>query len=101
MRGLLAFGTFYAVLWIGLLGSLILRRSRTRTDCVRLLWAAILSFLLLHTFYWTNTRMRAPLTGAFAVLAVAGWREWLALLRRYERQRRKTHLAGPTSGPHA
>ncbi len=78
--GLIA-GTWYAVLWFGLLGSVFPAVGRHRADCVRLLWAAILSFLILHTFYWTNTRMRAPLTGVFAVLSVTGWRTWLLLLR--------------------
>ncbi|MEZ6061250.1 MAG: glycosyltransferase family 39 protein [Planctomycetaceae bacterium] len=81
----LAVGTWYAVLWIGLLGSLIPRGVRQRTDCIWLLWTAILSFLLLHTFYWTDTRMRAPLTGVLAVLAIVGYQNWLRLSSRLRR----------------
>ncbi len=58
---------------IGLAGvALSLRRVRT-APAIWVLWAAVASFLIVHTFYWTNTRMRAPLTGVLAVLAVAGW----------------------------
>lgn len=40
---------------------------------IQLLLVAVLSFHLLHLFYWTNARMRAPLAGMVCVLAVAGW----------------------------
>ena len=37
-----------------------------------LIWL-ILSFTLVHLFYWTNMRMRAPLVPAIALLSVYGW----------------------------
>jgi hypothetical protein len=63
---------WYGVLWLGLGGSLC-RPDIRRSGHVQLLWLAILSFLLLHTFYWTNARMRAPLTGVIVVLSAVGW----------------------------
>ena len=63
---------WYGVLWLGLGGSLC-RPTSGASGHVQLLWLAILSFLLLHTFYWTNARMRAPLTGVIVVLSAVGW----------------------------
>ena len=63
-------GGWYLMQWIGLAASLW--RARTNLNML-ILWLAIVSFLLLHTFYWTNTRMRAPLTGVIVVLAAWGW----------------------------
>lgn len=77
----LSFGvsTWYLAVWAGLVGSLFCG-IRGRRD-IQMLWLAILSFLVVHTFYWTNTRMRAPLTGVFVVLSAIGWRHWLSALR--------------------
>ena len=63
---------WYGVLWLGLGRSLFCMDIR-RSGHIQLLWMAILSFLLLHTFYWTNARMRAPLTGVIVVLSAVGW----------------------------
>lgn len=63
-------GVWYLLQWTGLAASLLfLRRHRI----VPMLWLAVGSFLLLHSFYWTNTRMRAPLAGVIVVLAALGW----------------------------
>ena len=67
---------FYTVAaWYGLLGvglvTSLLRLCRNRD--IFLLWMGVASFLVVHSFFWTNTRMRAPLTGLLVVLAVAGW----------------------------
>ena len=67
-----AVAIWYGVLWLGLGGSLFCADIR-RSGHIQLLWLAILSFLLLHTFYWTNARMRAPLTGIIVVLSAVGW----------------------------
>ena len=78
LPGLLTGGTavWCVLIGVGLLGSLAeLRRPGT---LLRVLWLVVLSFLLVHTFYWTNTRMRAPLTGVLAVLSAAGWSFWIA-----------------------
>jgi len=65
-----AIGTWYACIGIGLLASLLRLRRNTS---IPLLWVSVVSFLMVHSFYWTNTRMRAPLTGVLIVLAVIGW----------------------------
>ena len=65
-----AVGIWYLMQWMGLAAALWQIRRSPET---LLLWLAVLSFLLVHTFYWTNTRMRAPLTGVIVVLAVRGW----------------------------
>lgn len=63
---------WYVLIWGGLLLSFLLCVFRQAAD-IQLLWWAILSFVLLHSFFWTNTRMRAPLTTATVVLSVIGW----------------------------
>ena len=70
---------WYGAITFGLLGSVgtFFRKSQHRLPTV-LLWASVASFLLIHTFYWTNTRMRAPLTGILAVLSAVGWSYWFA-----------------------
>lgn len=74
-------GLWYSAMWLGLLGSLF-RLGGIRLP-VQILWLAVLSFLLMHTFYWTNARMRTPLTSVFAVLAVVGWQFWTELFQRF------------------
>lgn len=66
-------GVWYAVLGLGVLVSLL---QLHKNHHVLLLWMSVASFLAVHSFYWTNTRMRAPLTGVLIILAVAGW-AWL------------------------
>ncbi|MDG1896262.1 MAG: hypothetical protein P8J37_15265 [Fuerstiella sp.] len=73
---------WYGVLWLGLGRSLFCMDIRG-SGHIQLLWLAILSFLLLHTFYWTNARMRAPLTGVIIVLSAVGWQ---AILHRSPRE---------------
>ncbi|MCH2201070.1 MAG: hypothetical protein MK102_03810 [Fuerstiella sp.] len=67
---LYAVGTWYGLTGIGLIFSLL---RLYRNHYVILLWVSVMSFLVVHSFYWTNTRMRAPLTGALIVLSTAGW----------------------------
>ncbi|MCH2210198.1 MAG: hypothetical protein MK110_02775 [Fuerstiella sp.] len=73
---LYAVGIWYGLTGIGLLLSLL---RLYRNHSVILLWMSVMSFLAVHSFYWTNTRMRAPLTGVLIVLSTAGW---VAQLRR-------------------
>ncbi len=79
MPGWMSWGaaTWFVVVWLGLAGSLF--SPKAQRVCVQTLWLAIVSFLLIHTFYWTNARMRAPLTGVFAVLAACGWQKWIGV----------------------
>ncbi len=62
---------WYALAGIGLLSSLLRLR---RNPAVLLLWVTVVSFVAVHSVYWTNTRMRAPLTGILIVLAITGWK---------------------------
>lgn len=75
---------WYGGLWCGLVASLFCMIRRPGD--IQLLWIAILSFLLLHTFYWTNARMRAPLTGIICVLGVIGWQQVYCLFRQPSRR---------------
>lgn len=72
---------FYGAIWIGLLtcGYLWLIHRQPR---VQILFGAILSFLIMHSFYWTNTRMRAPLTAIIVVLSAVGWRYLVEVIGR-------------------
>ncbi len=93
---------WYTVLWAGLPGSILFcvvnsrfvrcfrRTVVTDKSCpssvlfrsvadIQLLWVSVLSFLVLHSFYWTNARMRGPVMGILCVLAVTGWRYWYSL----------------------
>jgi hypothetical protein len=33
----------------------------------------VLSFMLMHSVYWTDARMRAPLMPVLVVLSLCGW----------------------------
>lgn len=63
---------WYGLAWLGLLACtyvwLVHRQAR-----VQLLFWTLLSFLVVHAFYWTNARMRAPLSAVIFVLAGIGW----------------------------
>ena len=75
---------WYMVIFAGLLLSLLLCVIRRAAD-IHLLWWSILSFLLLHSFYWTNTRMRAPLVAAIVVLSAFGWHFLYQQSRKFSR----------------
>jgi len=67
---------WYSLLWVGL----IIERLtgwwpwKTRqTAPVGDLWLVVLSFMLMHSVYWTDTRMRAPLMPILIVISVCGW----------------------------
>lgn len=65
-----AVSLWYGLMWLGMIVSLLHLKHR---EPVRILWLAVISFLILHTFYWTNARMRAPLTAIIVVLSMTGW----------------------------
>ena len=46
------------------------------------LWLVVLSFMLIHSVYWTDTRMRAPIMPVLAVLSVLGWTKLIKRRRR-------------------
>ena len=37
------------------------------------LWLIVLSFMLLHAFYWTDTRMRTPVMPFVCIISAVGW----------------------------
>jgi hypothetical protein len=92
-----AIAAFYSVeLSLALLGAWHLRRDlRASPWLFALLLAA--SFTLVHTFYWTDMRMRAPVMPAVALAAAVG----AGVLGRWNGQRKASsdkHLRSSTSG---
>lgn len=74
---------WYLVLWTGLIlqiaQSCVGKRSPQHRSMV-MLWLVILAFLSMHTVYWTDTRMRAPLMPIMIVISVSGWQSALTYL---------------------
>ena len=70
-------GVFYFVEFaLAIVGVITLGRQLLRPPWV---WGTllVLSFTLVHTFYWTDMRMRAPLVPVIALVAAVGaWRVW-------------------------
>jgi 4-amino-4-deoxy-L-arabinose transferase-like glycosyltransferase len=67
---------WYSVVWIGILllaGAQIFHLKSVQTQGPLDLWLVVLSFMLIHSVYWTDTRMRAPVMPVLAVLSVLGW----------------------------
>ena len=60
------------------------------------LWSMISAFLIMHSVYWTNTRMRAPLTPILIVLAALSYS---AIARRLLKQIRSPHHGEQKSLP--
>ncbi|REJ86801.1 MAG: phospholipid carrier-dependent glycosyltransferase [Planctomycetota bacterium] len=65
-----AIGAFYAVVLLSAAGGLV-RWLRLRDARLTPLVLLIASFTLVHLFYWSNVRMRAPVMPAVAVLAAS------------------------------
>ena len=68
--------TFYLLVFVGLLLA-VRHRGMTQSQVAQvvfgLAWCMLLAFTAVHMFYWTNTRMRAPLVTAIALLSARGW----------------------------
>ena len=82
-------GGWYTVILFGVLLSVISCRWRSKSEqsgaAIRgtgMLWAVVTSFVLMHAFYWTDTRMRAPIMPILIVLSVIGWNSLATRLRR-------------------
>jgi hypothetical protein len=71
-----AIGTFYVAVFLAMLVGLI-RVIRTGWRTWWPLLALVAGFTFVHSLYWADMRMRAPLTPAIALLAAAGG-TWLA-----------------------
>lgn len=63
---------YYSAILIGCFCGMLLVLWKREQRWEPLIWL-ILSFTLVHLFYWTNMRMRAPLVPAIALLSVYGW----------------------------
>ena len=77
---------WYGLIWIGVAAAIgrsipalrgILRfRSEKRIPPdhnLADLWLIVLSFMLLHSVYWTDTRMRAPVMPCICIITAVGW----------------------------
>ena len=75
-----ACGIWYSCVGLGLVVSLLAcygrRTCETLRSDIQILWLAIGSFVVMHTVYWANARMRTPLTVVICILSAIGWR-WL------------------------
>ena len=63
---------YYSLVLIGCFGGIFMviwNKEKKWAPLVLL----IFSFTLVHLFYWTNMRMRAPLVPAIALLSIYGW----------------------------
>jgi hypothetical protein len=80
-------GLWYGLIWFGVVAAVVqsvenlwrvpksvfkpdLRPQTSLAD----LWLIVLSFMLLHCFYWTDTRMRAPVMPSVCIIAAVGCR---------------------------
>ena len=80
-------GLFYGGVLLGVLLS-IFCRAPGRGSALQCLFLLLAAFSLVHLFYWTNMRMRAPLSPVLAVLAAQGY--WQAFRARGSRAACKT-----------
>ncbi len=67
---------WYVILWAGLVVQIIqscVGRSSGPRHPTIMLWLVILAFLVMHSVYWTDTRMRAPVMPIMIVISIAGW----------------------------
>ena len=71
---------YYSVILIGCFGGILMAIWNREQKWEPLIWL-ILSFTLVHLFYWTNMRMRAPLVPAIALLSVYGWSQFSRFLK--------------------
>ena len=65
-------GVFYTLLLIGLLPGMF-HLKRNPPEKLVPMWLLLLAFTIVHCFYWSNARMRAPLIPFVAVFGVTGW----------------------------
>ena len=77
---------WYIILWTGLILQITqacFGRRLPQHRSMAVLWLVVLAFLVMHSVYWTDTRMRAPLMPIMIVISVSGW------------QSASTYLSGP------
>lgn len=66
-------GGFYVLVLIGVLFAVCRRKRPAATGVLLFAGAMIITFAVVHVFYWSNTRMRAPLASSIAILSAYGW----------------------------
>ncbi len=64
---------WYGFLWAGLILRLLFIRRRKLSASEWLFCACVLAFVLLHSVYWTDTRMRTPVMPMLTLLSAFGW----------------------------
>ena len=69
---LMGVASYYFVVLLGCLWGVCLVVWKRKRNWSPLIWLLV-SFTIVHLFYWTNMRMRAPLVPAIALLSVFGW----------------------------
>jgi hypothetical protein len=74
-------GMYYGLLFFGCAWAII-RFSQADWRHWTPLLLLLVAFSLVHTVYWSNVRMRAPLVPAIALLAATGWTRAVGGLRR-------------------
>jgi hypothetical protein len=76
---------WYGMLWIGLVLQVAHAWFRSHSPGPRsmaILWLTILAFVVMHSVYWTDTRMRAPVMPLMIVISVSGWQSAATYLLR-------------------
>lgn len=71
---------YYTTILIGGIGGILMVIWNKEQKWEPLIWL-IFSFTVVHLFYWTNMRMRAPLVPAIALLSVYGWSQFCCFFK--------------------
>ena len=77
---------WYTGLWAGLVVAAIVQLKRRNAGLCGPLWLCIAAFCLMHTVYWTDTRMRTPVMPILIPLSVQGWAMMLSAIRAGQRK---------------
>lgn len=72
---------WYGVLWMGLVMPVIVSYRMKLTIPERMCVLCVMAFVLMHTVYWTDTRMRTPVMPMLILLSVMGWNNAGSLIR--------------------
>jgi 4-amino-4-deoxy-L-arabinose transferase-like glycosyltransferase len=64
---------WYSVIWTGAAIALVTYRRPGWGTELRCVWLVILPFVMVHSLYWTDTRMRSPVMPLLCVASILGW----------------------------
>lgn len=78
----IAVAIWYLTLWIGIAVAGIRFVIRSDRYSEGPMWLAIAAFVMIHTFYWTDGRMRAPLVPILSVLGCIGGKSMVLWFQR-------------------